>query len=167
MQKSKIAIYPGSFDPITLGHIDIIKRALKLFDHIVIAIAINIKKNVVFSNADRIEFIYQSIDYELENNINSVSVTTVDTLLGDFADAKHVTFIIRGIRSNHDLYQETDLAGFNRILYPNLETVFLPTSEDLRFVNSSVVRELLYFNKNIDDFVSKGAVVNIQNKYKK
>lgn len=141
------AIFPGSFDPITLGHVDIINRALPLFDEIVIAIGINSDKSYMFSLEDRIQFIK-------ENYINEpkIIVETYSGLTIDFCRKINVDFILRGLRNPADFEFEKAIAQTNRKL-SNIETVFLLTSANTSFISSSIVRDILRNGGDATGFV--------------
>ncbi|MFY0603522.1 MAG: pantetheine-phosphate adenylyltransferase [Flavobacteriaceae bacterium] len=133
----KKAVFPGSFDPITLGHIDIIKRALPLFDEIVIAIGINAKKNYMFSIEERMKFIQNAFFAE-----DKISVQTYKGLTVDYCKAIDAEFIVRGLRNPADFEFEKAIAQTNRKL-SGIETVFLLTSAETSFISSSIVRDIM------------------------
>lgn len=134
MQK---AIFPGSFDPLTLGHVDIINRALPLFDEIIIAIGINTDKKYMFSLKERIHFIKESYAHEPK-----IKVETYEGLTIDYCNELNIDFILRGLRNPADFEFEKSIAQTNRLL-ANVETVFLLTSADTSFISSSIVRDVL------------------------
>ncbi len=144
----KIAIYPGTFDPITHGHIDVIERASKLFDEVIVTVAQNISKSPIFSANERI-----SIVEEVTKNFKNVKVEKFDGLLVDFAIKKNANAIIRGLRAVSDFEFEFQMALFNRKLKPEIITVFLMPHEKYTYLNSSVVREIAKFGGQIDHFV--------------
>jgi pantetheine-phosphate adenylyltransferase len=133
----KKAVFPGSFDPITLGHIDIIKRAIPLFDEIVIAIGINAKKNYMFSVEERMKFIQNAFFAE-----DKISVQTYKGLTVDYCKAIDAQFIVRGLRNPADFEFEKAIAQTNRKL-SGIETVFLLTSAETSFISSSIVRDIM------------------------
>lgn len=143
------AIYPGTFDPITNGHIDIISRAAKIFPEIVIAVASNNIKNPYLSLPKRIELIQEAV-----GNLPGVSVMGFDTLLIDFAKKQKAGIILRGLRAVNDFEYEFQLAGMNRKLAKEIETVFLTPSEDLMFISSTLVREISSFGGDVSQFVT-------------
>ncbi|MEX1382949.1 pantetheine-phosphate adenylyltransferase [Lutibacter sp.] len=143
------AIFPGSFDPITLGHVDIINRALPLFDKIVIAIGINADKKYMFSLEERIQFIKENY-----KNEPKITVETYSGLTTDFCQKINVDFILRGLRNPADFEFEKAIAQTNRKL-SNIETVFLLTSADTAFISSSIVRDVYRHGGNITSFVPK------------
>ncbi|MFI3207374.1 MAG: pantetheine-phosphate adenylyltransferase [Clostridia bacterium] len=145
----KIAICPGSFDPITLGHLDIICRASKLFDKVIVAIATNPEKHFSFSAKERMDLIQSAtkavgVDVELD---------CVDGLLADYAKAKNVDVIIKGLRAMTDFEYEFQMALTNKKLNKELETIFMPTSCENMFMSSSMVKQIAGFGGDISDFV--------------
>lgn len=146
------AIFPGSFDPITLGHVDIINRALPLFDEIIIAIGINADKKYMFSLEDRVNFI--EINYKNESKIK---VTTYTGLTTDYCKEMNVDFILRGLRNPADFEFEKAIAQTNRKL-SNIDTVFLLTSSDTAFISSSIVRDVHRHGGDISGFVPKSVL---------
>ena len=141
-------IYPGTFDPITHGHTDIVGRAAPLFDHLIVAVAGSTAKNTVFSVDERVE-IAAAILAQYKN----VEVKRFDGLMVDFARANHASLILRGLRAVTDFEYEFQLAGMNRKLMPEADTVFLPTSEKFTYISSSLVREIASLGGDISDFV--------------
>lgn len=145
--KQKV-IYPGTFDPVTNGHIDIIQRASALFSHLVVAVASNPNKKPFFSLEKRIELIQTSV-----KDLSNVEVIGFDNLLIDFVQAQQAGIILRGLRAVADFEYEFQLAGMNRQLAPQIETLFLTPSEQSMFISSTLVREIAQLNGNIDQFV--------------
>ncbi|REE82880.1 phosphopantetheine adenylyltransferase [Lutibacter oceani] len=143
------AIFPGSFDPITLGHVDIINRALPLFDEIIIAIGINADKKYMFSLKERVNFIKEN--YKNEPKIKVLTYTGLTT---DFCEKVNVDFILRGLRNPADFEFEKAIAQTNRKL-SGIETVFLLTSADTAFISSSIVRDVFRHGGDITKFVPK------------
>lgn len=139
----KIAVFPGSFDPITLGHLDIIERAVPLFDKLIIAIGQNSQKKYMFSLEKKIEFIKKSVAH-----FPNVEVDSFEGLTIDYCRSKNVNFIIRGLRNPADFEFEKAIAQTNRLLtYENkIETIFLLTSAGKSYISSSIVREIITFN---------------------
>jgi pantetheine-phosphate adenylyltransferase len=142
------AIYPGTFDPITYGHIDIIKRACNLFDEVIVAVAENTGKKPTFGFNQRIDTVKQSLT-EFEN----VSVCGFSKLLIDFAKQKKANIIVRGLRAVSDFEYEFQLAGMNRKLNAQIETVFLTPDESLMLLSSTLVREIALLGGDISSFV--------------
>ena len=145
-----IAIYPGSFDPITNGHIDLIHRACKLFDEVIIAITQNANKTSLLSIDERIESVEASI-----KSINNTYVLGFDSLLVDFARDHNAQIIIRGLRAVSDFEYEFQLSGMNKRLNPRIETLFMTPSEEFANISSSLVREILSLGGDISAFVPK------------
>ena len=143
-----IAIYPGSFDPITNGHIDLIHRACKLFDEIIIAITQNANKTSLLSIDRRIESVEASI-----KSINNTRVLGFDSLLVDFARDHNAQIIIRGLRAVSDFEYEFQLSGMNKRLNPKIETLFMTPSEEFANISSSLVREIFSLGGDISAFV--------------
>lgn len=154
-------IYPGSFDPITIGHLDIIKRLSRMFDEVVVAILINEAKNSLFSIEKRIELIKEDIK---DNNLTNVIVKEFDGLLVDFAKKENSKTVVRGIRAVTDYEYEINIAQFNSTLYPGLETIFLLSDPRYSFISSSGVRELASFGGDVSEFVSKNVKKAIEQK---
>lgn len=147
---SRIAIYPGTFDPLTKGHIDIIERALLLFDQIIVAVASNPGKHPFFSYDKRIELTKSCL-----SSYDQVIVEGFDGLFVNFAQSKQARIVIRGLRAVSDFEYEFMLAGMNRQLMPDIETVYLMPSDEYMFISSSFVRELARLHGDIDKFVPK------------
>lgn len=147
------AIYPGTFDPVTNGHIDIISRASKIFPELIIAVANSSAKRPYLPLQTRIELIQEAIGH-----LSGVSVLGFDTLLIDFAHKQKASVILRGLRAVNDFEYEFQLAGMNRKLSKEIETLFLTPSEALMFISSSLVREISAFGGDVSQFVPKGVV---------
>lgn len=144
----KIAIYPGTFDPITNGHIDVIKRGLKIFDRIIVVIAKNPRKQTLFSEEERLELIKESLKH-----LPNVDVMVTERLTVEFARNVSASAIIRGIRAVSDFEYEFQIALMNRKLCPEITTIFLMPNEKYTYLNSSIIRELAQYNADISDFV--------------
>ena len=155
------AIYPGSFDPITNGHIDVIKRASRIFDQVIIAVSQNINKKSFLSEKEKIEAINLSI-----SDLINVEVIAFDSLLVDFAKANNAQIILRGLRAVSDFEYEFQLAGMNKHLDQNIETFFLTPSEEFSNISSSLVREILMLGGDISSFVPKNVEKILLNKLK-
>lgn len=146
----KIAIYPGSFDPITNGHIDLIHRASKLFDTVIIGITQNSKKTSFLSIEERIFAAQEALQ-----TIDNIEVLGFDTLLVDFAKKQNAQVILRGLRAVSDFEYEFQLSGMNKHLNPNIETLFMTPAEQYANISSSLVREILSLGGDIGAFVPK------------
>lgn len=145
----KTALYPGTFDPITYGHIDVIERASQLFDHLYVVIAINSKKTPMFTTDERIELAHKSLSH-----LTNVSVVSHNGLLIDYAKTINASAIVRGVRAVTDFEYELQIALMNRKLEPTISTIFLMPHEKYSYLNSSIVRELARYQQNVDEFVS-------------
>ena len=146
----KIAIYPGSFDPVTNGHVDLIHRACKLFDQVIIAIAQNANKDSFLSIDQRVKAVEAAIE-----PLNNTLVLSFDSLLVDFAREHNAQIIIRGLRAVSDFDYEFQLSGMNKRLNPTIETLFMTPSEEFANISSSLVREILSLGGDISQFVPK------------
>lgn len=144
----KIAIYPGTFDPITLGHLDLVHRALKFFEQIIIAVAENTGKAPLFSLDERVDLIQKTVAHHA-----NVTVIGFSNLLLDFAKAHHANVVIRGLRTVTDFDYEFQMASMNRQLMPALETLFLMPSEEYMCVSSSFIREIARLDGDVSSFV--------------
>ncbi len=149
----RIAIYPGSFDPITNGHIDLIKRASKLFDTIIIGITQNSKKPVFLTINERIASAKMAL-----TGVDTVKVVEFDTLLVDFAKAQNSQIILRGLRAVSDFEYEFQLSGMNKHLNPDIETIFMTPAEQYANISSSLVREIHTFGGDISAFVPDSVI---------
>ncbi len=159
---SKIAIYPGTFDPLTNGHIDLIQRTLTIFDEVIIAVAPSSKKSPLFTTEERIKLIQQSI-----KDFNGASVESFDNLLVQYAKDKGSAAIIRGLRAISDYEYELQMALTNRRLNATVETVFMMPSEEHTFISSSIVKEVASFGGSVKGFVPKAVEKALKEKYKK
>ena len=155
----KIAIYPGSFDPITNGHIDLIRRASTLFDKVIVGITQNSKKAAFLNINDRI----QTTSVALKN-IDNIEVLSFNTLLVDFANAQNAQVILRGLRAVSDFEYEFQLSGMNKHLNPNIETLFMTPAEQYANISSSLVREILMLGGDISAFVPKSVEDHLKSK---
>lgn len=158
---NKICVYPGSFDPITLGHLDIIKRAAELFETVNICILINNKKKYTFSLEERLNMVKAAC-----KDIKNIKVTSSNELLVDYAKKIDAKVVIRGLRAISDFEAELQMANINKQLYPNIETFFMATDPSLSYISSSAVREIAEFGGELSKFVPSSIIENIQNKYK-
>ena len=160
---NKIGIYPGTFDPMTAGHMDIIKRSLRIVDNLVIAVASNINKDSLFSVQERINIIKS--DISSVNELNSkINVTELSGLLTTFAKDQNATCIIRGLRAVSDFEYEFQMTGMNYQLNPNIETIFLMTSEKNSFISSNFVKEVHKLGGDVSNFVSKNTLEQLNKK---
>ncbi len=164
MNKTKIAIYPGTFDPITFGHLDIIKRASEIVDHLIIAVAKDTAKNPLFSLAERVELVKNEVA-NLGGD-TKISVEHFEGLLVDFAAKKSARLIIRGLRAVSDFEYEFQMFGMNAKLNPNIQTIFLPASENNHFIASKFVKEVARLGGDVTKFVSPAVVKKLKTKIK-
>lgn len=156
----KIAIYPGSFDPITNGHIDVIERAAKVFDRVFVVIGINSKKNSLFTQEERLEMVQTSLAH-----VQCVEVAFHDGLIVDYAVSVGATAIIRGLRSVTDFEFEMQIALMNRKMQPELQTVFLLPHEKYTYLSSSIIREIARYKQNVSEFVPKVVEQKLKEKF--
>ncbi len=153
MNKELTAIYPGTFDPITFGHLDIMQRALNLVDRLIVAVAHNPKKNPVFSIEDRVGFIRDSV-----KGLKNIEVHPFSNLLTEFADTHQATVIIKGLRAVSDLEYELQMGLMNRNLNNMLETVFMIPSQEYSFLSSSFVKEIARHGGDVTKMVPKNVI---------
>lgn len=157
----KAVIYPGSFDPVTLGHMDVIERASKMFDKVIVCVLNNSqKKSPLFSLDERVNMLK-----EVTKEFDGVEVESFQGLLVDFAKEKGVNIIIRGLREITDFANELKMAQGNHMIYPDFETLFIATDPKFSFVSSSMVREYASYGKSVKDFVPDIVQVKIEEKY--
>ena len=154
------AIYPGSFDPVTLGHMDIIRRASRVVDELVIGVLINRDKNPLFTVEERVEMLQESV-----RDCKNVTVSTFDGRTVDFARANHAQIIIRGLRAVTDFEYELQIAQTNHVENPNVETVFLTTSLQYSYLSSTIVKEFASYGGDISKFVPAQFIDRIYAKY--
>jgi pantetheine-phosphate adenylyltransferase len=148
MSKNRIAVYPGTFDPITLGHEDIVRRAADLFDEVIVAVADSTNKHTLFSLDERVALA------ESVFKASNIKVVGFSGLLMQFVQDQDAQMVIRGLRAASDFEYEFQLAGMNRKLYPKLETIFLTPAEQYMFVSSSLVREVATLGGDVNQFLS-------------
>ena len=160
--KKKIAIYPGSFDPLTNGHADVINRALEIFDEVIVAVLHNPSKKALFSSAERVEMIKQSF-----NGIKPILVETFDGLLVDYARMKNAVAVIRGMRAISDFENEFQMALMNRKLNKDVQSVFLMTGLRWIFTSSSIIKEAAQFGGDISDMVPEAVKLKLLEKFPK
>ena len=155
-----VVVYPGSFNPITNGHTDLVKRALNLFDHVVLAIGTSAQKDPAVFLKDRIDLCRLVLN---ESFGDQVSVEGFNNLLVDYVRGKDTTFILRGLRTVTDFDYEFQMAEMNQSLDPDIEYVFLPTSKDCSFISSTLVREIASLGGDISEFVHPAVVTALAN----
>ena len=157
----KIGIYPGTFDPLTYGHLDIIERSFAVVDFLYIAIAKNNAKNTLFSISEREEIIAKETSH-----LHNIKIVSIDGLLVNFAKSTNASIIIRGIRAISDFEYEFQMSCMNSKLSNNIQTIFLPAAEKMQLVSSKLVKEVIRLGGDIPDFISSETKAKIQEKYK-
>ncbi len=158
----RIGIYPGSFDPVTFGHLDIILRSSKMFDLLIIAVLNNSVKTPLFSVEERVDLIQK-----VTKNMRNISVEAFDGLLIDYAKKRKASTIVRGLRAVSDFEYELQIAQTNHKLNSEIDTVFLTTSLEYSYLSSSIVREIASYNGDISKFVPAEIIPSILEKYEK
>ncbi|MBE9526235.1 MAG: pantetheine-phosphate adenylyltransferase [Proteobacteria bacterium] len=153
------AVYPGTFDPITNGHIDLLKRACKLFEHVTLAVAHNPNKKALFNLSERVEMAENAV-----SSYDNISVVGFDNLLVDFTHEQNASVILRGLRAVSDFEYEFQLAGMNRNLAADIETIFLTTAEQYAHISSSIVKEVARLGGDITKFVPPQVIAEINKK---
>lgn len=156
----KIGIYPGSFDPVTLGHLDIIERSSKLVDQLIIGVLVNSSKSPLFSDHERVELLKKATAH-----LPNIEIQAYNGLLVDFAKERNADVLIRGLRAVTDFEYELQLAQTNKKLYPQVETIFLATNVNYAYLSSSVVREIAKYGGDIKQFVPENIVQSVYDKY--
>ena len=160
----KIAICPGSFDPVTLGHLDIISRASKLFDGVIVVVMSNAAKSPLFNQVERMALLQRAIDAA---GIDNVTVDCYDGLLADYVKMRNATAIVKGLRAMSDFEYEFQMALTNRKMYPEAETVFLTTAAENMYLSSSLVKQVAKLGGDISDFVPACILPDIIEKFRK
>ena len=161
----RVGVYPGTFDPVTNGHMDIITRAVKMVDHLVVAVAVNAGKGPLFSLKERVAMCRAEVE-SLALNGTEVEVVPFDTLLMDFVVAQGADLIIRGLRAVSDFEYEFQMAGMNTRLNPRVETLFLMASERNQFIASRLVKEVARLGGDIASFVPPGVNRRVRAKFR-
>ena len=161
----KTAIYPGTFDPITYGHIDVINKSLKIFDRVVVATTDNVNKNYYFSIDERLDIINNSLFKDLKLNKKKIKVISFNNLTIDLCKKYKATAIIRGLRAVSDFEYEFQLAGMNKKLNSKIETMFLMSDVENQIISSKFVKEIASLGGNINRFVTKYTVKMLKNKF--
>ena len=151
------AVCPGSFDPVTLGHVDIVRRAAKMFDHVIVAVMTNPGKNPSFTAEERVKLLKIAL-----RDIPNVEIDCFDGLLADYTRIKKAAAIVKGLRAVSDFEYEFQMALTNKKLNPDVETVFLTTSADFMYLSSSIVKQVASFGGDISDFVDKETLQQIK-----
>ena len=160
----KNAIYPGTFDPITYGHIDVIKKALKIVDQVIVAISDGNSKNYLFNTDERIEIVKRALFSDLKLKQNKIKVISFNILTTTLCKKNKSSIILRGLRAVSDFEYEFQLAGMNRKLNKNIETIFLMSDVENQIISSKFVKEIAELNGNIKKFTTKSTVKALKNK---
>tara|TARA_B110000263_G_scaffold97800_1_gene85441 strand:- start:23 stop:517 length:495 start_codon:yes stop_codon:yes gene_type:complete len=161
----KVAIYPGTFDPITYGHIDVIKKSLKLFDKIVVAASKGVNKNYLFTSDERVGIITKALFSDLKLDKKKIEVISFESLTTDLCKRYKSNIILRGLRAVSDFEYEYQLAGMNRKLNSNIETIFLMSDVENQIISSKFVKEIVRLNGNIKKFTTKSTIKSLKVKY--
>jgi len=156
----RTALYPGTFDPVTKGHLDIMERALRLFDNLIVAVAVNPEKQPLFTVKERVEMIRDEVEHW-----KNIQVESFHGLLTEYARQKGALSIIRGLRAVSDFEYEFQMALTNRSLNSDIETVFLMPSEQFTYLNSTIVKEITMLGGNVGQFVPKSVERRLHDKY--
>jgi len=162
-QSQSVAVYPGTFDPITNGHLDVLSRALGIFDRVVVTIAPNIRKNPLFSTDERMQFIRDA----MPQHTDRIDFAVFEGLLVDFCRSRGATVIVRGLRALADFEYEFQFAHMNRRLAPGVDTVFFMTDERNHYVSSSLVKEVASLGGDVTGLVPAAVVAALGDKYRK
>ena len=161
----KTAIYPGTFDPITFGHIDVIQKSLKIVEKIIVAISDSNNKNYLFSVEERIEIVNKALFSDLKFNRNKISIVSFNSLTTDLCKKYKSNIILRGLRAVSDFEYEFQLAGMNRKLNDNIETIFLMSDVENQIISSKFVKEIIKLKGDIKKFTTKTTIKALKNKY--
>lgn len=156
-----IAIYPGSFDPVTLGHLNIIKRASQCFEKVIVCVMVNSNKTGAFTPEERVELLRRSTE-----RFSNVEVDFSDGLLADYAKRRKARVVVKGLRAVSDFEQEVQMAVINRKLNPRLETMFLASSEKYTYLSSTIVKEMARYGADLSDFVPREIVDDVNARMK-
>ena len=159
------AIYPGTFDPITYGHIDVIKKALKVVDNVIVAISDANNKDYLFNSDERIEIIKKALFYDLKLKKNRIKIISFKSLTTDLCKKHKSNIILRGLRAVSDFEYEFQLAGMNRKLNNNIETIFLMSNVENQIISSKFVKEIISLGGDIKKFTTKSTIKSLKQKY--
>ena len=162
---NKTAIYPGTFDPITFGHIDVIKKSLKLFNKIIVGVSDESNKNYLFSSEERIEIVNKALFKDLKLNKKKIKVVSFGSLTTDLCKKYKSNIILRGLRAVSDFEYEFQLAGMNRKLNQNIETIFLMSDVENQIISSRLVKDIVKLKGNIRKFTTKSTIKSLKVKY--
>tara|TARA_B100001939_G_C16591086_1_gene466911 strand:+ start:112 stop:606 length:495 start_codon:yes stop_codon:yes gene_type:complete len=162
---TRVAIYPGTFDPITYGHIDVIKKSLKLFEKIIVAVSDGENKNYLFDAYERIEIVKRALFYDLKLSKKKINVISFTSLTTDLCKKYKSNIILRGLRAVSDFEYEFQLAGMNRKLNNNVETLFLMSDVENQIISSRFVKEIVKLGGDIKKFTTKSTIISLKQKY--
>ena len=161
----KVAVYPGTFDPITYGHIEVIKKALKLFDKVIVATSDGANKNYLFNSIERIQIIKKALFYDLKLDKKKIEIISFTSLTTDLCKKYKSNIILRGLRAVSDFEYEFQLAGMNRKLNNNIETIFLMSDVENQIISSKFVKEIVRLKGDIKKFTTKSTIKSLKDKY--
>ncbi len=162
---NKVAIYPGTFDPITFGHIDVIKKGLKLFDKLVVAVSDGENKDYLFNSDERINLVNKALFSDLKLNKKKIKIISFNSLTTDLCKKYKSNIILRGLRAVSDFEYEFQLAGMNRKLNNNIETLFLMSDVENQIISSKFVKEIVKLKGDIKKFTTKSTIISLKKKY--
>ncbi len=152
----KIAIYPGSFDPVTLGHLNIIRRAAKAFEKVIVCVLVNSEKTGVFTPTERVDLLRRAIPFD------NVEVDMYTGLLANYAKEKNATVLVKGLRAVSDFESEVQMAIINQKLNEELDTVFFPSSQKYNYLSSTIAKELARYNANLEDVLPREIIEDVR-----
>lgn len=155
----KIAIYPGSFDPITLGHLNIIKRAALCFDKLIVCVMVNSQKSGLFAPSERVDLIRRVV-----SQLPNVEVDSSSLLVAEYAKQRRARVIVKGLRAVSDFEAEVQMSVVNRKLNPNVDTMFLPSNEKYTYLSSTVVKEMVRYGVELSDFIPREIIADVKQK---
>ena len=161
----KVAIYPGTFDPITFGHIDVIKKSLKIFDKIIVGVSDSENKNYLFDPIERIGIVQKALFFDLKLDKKKITVVSFSSLTTDLCKKYKSNIILRGLRAVSDFEYEFQLAGMNRKLNNKIETIFLMSDVESQIISSKFVKEIVKLKGNIKKFTTKSTIKSLKEKY--
>ena len=161
----KTAIYPGTFDPITFGHIDVIKKSLKIVDKLIVAVSNGNSKKYLFNSSERVQIIKKALFKDLKNDKKRIKVITFNNLTTSLCKKYNSTLILRGLRAVSDFEYEFQLAGMNRKLNQKIETIFLMSDVENQIISSKFVKEIIKLNGDIKKFTTKSTIKALKDKY--
>tara|TARA_Y100000590_G_C15514258_1_gene936619 strand:+ start:109 stop:603 length:495 start_codon:yes stop_codon:yes gene_type:complete len=161
----KTAIYPGTFDPITFGHIDVIKKGLKIFDRIIVAISESNSKNYLFQSEERIKIVKNALFKDLSFRKSNIKIISFNSLTTDLCNKLKSRVILRGLRAASDFEYEFQLAGMNKKLNNTIETLFLMSDVDKQIISSKLIKEIIELGGDVKKFTTKSTVLALKKKY--